>query len=76
MWLGPGIHTSANFVAASEGHISLGPASRKVALNPGYGVLGVMVFCSKYRAFRTSWAYLQDESAVKTVNLNLMWAWP
>ena len=36
VWLGPGIHTAANFLAASEGHISLGPASRKVALNPGY----------------------------------------
>ena len=50
VWLGPGIHTSANFLAASEGHMSLGPALPKVALNPGYGFLGVMgFFCSKKR---------------------------
>ena len=39
VWLGPGMHTSANFLAASEGHIFLGP-TRKVALNPGYGFFG------------------------------------
>ena len=44
MWLGPGIHTSATSLAASEGQISLGPVSGKVALNLGYVLSGGNVF--------------------------------